>query len=628
MSDWLYKDIEKNRQKLLLFGQSPDDLRVKSQLPEWAAYRKAIVEDAELLLHTPLPTGEDMWDIRNWIGRMIFHTVAYWISGRHEFSACARQITLDFVKRGEWRDIRHRWTTFDIAMGETCFGLGLLYDWLYDEFSEEERRLLRSTIVEKLLVYFIYESDRPGEKIHMAGRANWTGVMNGGAVTAALALWDEHPICSEVVNRARSNVKPFLASWVDGGCEEGASYWGYGLTYLWYMYTQLEEKLGITDGVWEYKGLEDTGLYPILFFPNKTLVGFGDAWPGGSLSPILFLMERTGKHRKYSPFLQASLLEAEDGMLQSRRFAPGREWNAGLVYTFIWAIDNRPAEQQVLASLPLAKCWPHSAYVAAADSWPSPSRYLAVHGGVLETLHCHYDHGHFQYMVNNEFIFCDLGPLLYTTPDYFDELLRRTIYESGSAGHNTLTVDGESQIYHCFAPIINFETSHEQSSWTVVLENSYPANDIKLRRHFIWIHATGEFAYTDVLESETPHQITAHLHTLQDMTGDKDFLYIVGKASSANLTFAADASWALTVEENTYLSPLNPEAPHSRVQKGRREMRAVQTFEPLKSMISTAAIVPGGPEESSAGPKAKINIASGTVCIYFPLSGIHAELHL
>jgi len=66
----------------------------------------------------------------------------------------------------------------DLATGEICRGLGLLYDWLYDALSEQERAEIREVLVNRGIVP-VYERSI-GRAFWATHHTNWCAVVHGG----------------------------------------------------------------------------------------------------------------------------------------------------------------------------------------------------------------------------------------------------------------------------------------------------------------------------------------------------------------------------------------------------------------------------------------------------------------
>lgn len=84
-----------------------------------------------------------------------------------------------------------------LDVAEMTAALGIGYDWLYEELSEEDRRGIREAIVEKGL--------KPSLTVNSWTRAvhNWNQVCNAGMAIGALAVAESEPeLAARMVARA------------------------------------------------------------------------------------------------------------------------------------------------------------------------------------------------------------------------------------------------------------------------------------------------------------------------------------------------------------------------------------------------------------------------------------------
>ena len=114
---------------------------------------------------------------------------------------------------------------------EMSHALGIGYDWLYDELSEEEKTTIRQALVEKGL--------KPAMEFYrtsgwwVMARHNWNQVCNGGIGIAALAIAEEEPEIAEYILKeaVKSIQRPMGEFAPDGGWVEGPGYWDYATRY-------------------------------------------------------------------------------------------------------------------------------------------------------------------------------------------------------------------------------------------------------------------------------------------------------------------------------------------------------------------------------------------------------------
>ena len=163
----------------------------------------------------------------------------------------------------------------DTAEMTHAFALG--YDWLYDRWTEDQRRLLREAIVSKGLREGLkaYESQEGWTR----GKYNWNQVCNGGLASGALAVADIEPrLAARIVREAVCGVPYAMEHYApDGAGTEGVIYWDYGSRYNIILMSSLETALGTDFGLSAIDGFGKSGYYPMYMSgASRIPFNFGD----------------------------------------------------------------------------------------------------------------------------------------------------------------------------------------------------------------------------------------------------------------------------------------------------------------------------------------------------------------
>ncbi len=163
-----------------------------------------------------------------------------------------------------------------------AFGIG--YDWLYDQWTADQRQVLRTAIVELGLQQGLKVYQPPRKAAGTTSQHNWNQVCNGGMTIGALAVADEEPEIWRArswrhairsVPRAMQNFAP------DGAWGEGPGYWSYATQYNVAMLAALESALGTDYGLSAIPGFSEAGTFPIyLTGPLDRTFDFADADAG------------------------------------------------------------------------------------------------------------------------------------------------------------------------------------------------------------------------------------------------------------------------------------------------------------------------------------------------------------
>ena len=174
----------------------------------------------------------------------------------------------DYVKRA-WADLHAAagfkdWNPahfLDTAVMTCALAIG--YDWLWDQWTPDQRLELREAIVRLGL--------EPAMKVY-SGKSgwhlvdyNWNQVCNGGIAMGALAVADEEPeIASKILSHAIASIPRAMNAYApDGAGREGAGYWDFGSKYNIMLLASLDSALGTDFGLGTIDGFKQSGDYQI-----------------------------------------------------------------------------------------------------------------------------------------------------------------------------------------------------------------------------------------------------------------------------------------------------------------------------------------------------------------------------
>ncbi|MFT3935195.1 MAG: DUF4962 domain-containing protein [Chitinophagaceae bacterium] len=155
-----------------------------------------------------------------------------------------------------------------LDVGEMTYAFALGYDWLFDYLSDDQKRIIKSAIIEKGLsrALMAYEGLAVQNESWWPNVGhNWNQVCNGGIGVGALAIADEEPklaerILKNVIQRLPLAMKHFAP---DGAWNEGPGYWSYATAYNVAIIAALKTATGKDFGLSSIEGFSKTGLFPI-----------------------------------------------------------------------------------------------------------------------------------------------------------------------------------------------------------------------------------------------------------------------------------------------------------------------------------------------------------------------------
>ena len=202
--------------------------------------------------------------------------LAYVISGERQHLHLARRWALAMTEVPKTELRRY-------GLGIYAAGLARAYDWLYDEFTDEERQKIREHLAR--LVLEVYHGSIPGHERQQwwadatMHHDHWIPV--GGYGEAALALLGEVDEASTWAAAAKEDFDVCL-SWLgeDGAWHEGAADWCYTLAPLLWFYGAWQSVVG--DDFHDFPWLRNTAAYRLYhWLPDGTYVYLNDSFRSG-----------------------------------------------------------------------------------------------------------------------------------------------------------------------------------------------------------------------------------------------------------------------------------------------------------------------------------------------------------
>lgn len=392
----------------------------------------------------------------------------------------------------------------DTAEMTAAFGIG--YDWLYDQWTADQRQVLRTAIVELGLQQGLKVYQRSKGGWHTS-QHNWNQVCNGGLTIGALAVADEQPqLAGEILEQAIRSVPRAMQNFApDGAWGEGPGYWSYATQYNVAMLAALESALGTDYGLSAIPGFAEAGTFPIYVTgPLDRTFDFADAHAGTPRPPQLLWFARKFNRPEYAAF----------------QIAHAKPSAMDLVYY------DPQGHQADLAKLPPDKYFREAEVGVFRSAWNDrKALWVAFKAGSNAVNHSHLDLGTFVLEALGQRWFVDLGADDYNLPGYFGGQ-RWNYYRLRAEGHNTLLVNpgqGPDQDPRAATKIVRFEASGQGGLPSAVLDltPAYAAHAAKVMRT-ISVHDRRWVTIRDEIETKEPAEVWSLLHTpaAMDLDGE------------------------------------------------------------------------------------------------------------
>ncbi len=447
----------------------------------------------------------------------------------------------------------------DTAEMTHAFALG--YDWLYDHWTEEQRRTLVEAIAVKGL--------REGLKIYDSGKGwatnenNWNQVCNGGLISGALAIADREPqLAARVVRAAVLSVPLAMRHYEpDGAGTEGATYWGYGSRYNLVLLASLQSALGTDFGLKDVGALGKSGFYQIYMSgANRVAFDFADCGRSRVSEAQHFWLARVYDLPALSWFRLNALEKGKE---------------RGGVLDLLW-LDERGRGLD-FKSLPLDRYFRGAECASMRSSWEPDAIMLGIQAGDSMNLggHRHLDLGSFVLDALGERWIIDSGVEHETYLTHRNKNPRHAYYRVRAEGHNVPVLNpgkGPDQNPKAVAKFVRFESTPDNAVAVVDLTQAYQPNVSRAQRTFA-LADRKRVILTDEVVANRPAELWWFLHTEAQVKlgaqGRSATLSQHGKTFTVFLDAPAGA--AFTVMDCAPL-PSSPNPQPQASNKGRRKL--------------------------------------------------------
>ena len=445
---------------------------------------------------------------------------------------------------------------------EMTYAFGIAYDWFFQRWSSERRKVLRDAIVRMGL--------QPGMDVYRSASGwhtrdnNWNQVCNGGLAIGALAIADDSPaLAAEVLHAGIRSLPLAMKHYApDGAGTEGATYWDYGTRFNIKMISALETALGTDFGLSHLPGFAESGLYQMyLSGADRMALDFEDCGLRRLSTPMHLWMARRFARPEYGWFRLTALEEdpADGGFLDLLWFdESGRNF------------DPR--------RLPLDRYFREAELVSVRSAWQDRNALVvAMQAGNNNNLQGHrsLDLGTFILESNGVRWIIDSGVDHETYLTHRNKIKRPDFYRIRAEGHNTLVINpdkGPDQDPAAFARVVSFSSNPNRVVAVFDLTPAYARHARSVRRT-LEVLDRRRVRITDRVTAAAPAEVWwfAHTEAAVDLTPDARAAILSrhGRRLAARLAAPSSGVFQVMAAEPLPTSP-NPKPQASN--QGRRKL--------------------------------------------------------
>jgi hypothetical protein len=564
--------------------------KVRSGFPQqmW----KSILSDCRKFLALPAPelSARSASEYMSWydvgdtaVTRMQYLALTYVITGDTRYADKAKEIMWAVLSWSSWIDLDEGGEP-GLMMGRVTGGVAIIYDWLYDYLTIDERSTVMKAVAEKGAEP-LYQASIDGIWWNDRSRCNWNSVTHGGMGLAGLAFLGEYENASRWVSLAASKIRKYFDSGgKNGGWGEGLHYWFYGLVPA-VLFSDALRRVTLLD-LYQSDFLRETLYFPLyLMTPGlERHANFGDSWLGvgaiswtATLTLRLSSEYRDGHGQKFFNLLMEKHVVGADA-------AP---------WALIW-YDNS-VNPEPLDDLPLSRMFEGLGWVVVRSGWGPQDVFLAFKSGPNWN-HGHADQNSFILEAFGEPLIVDLGAGRYSA-DYFEGNLD---YHMASIGHNVVLLDGHGQVdprpgWRGQTPsgtILSFQTQAGPEPYTQMVgdaSTTYPM-PVKFIRQIVFVPPR-TIVLLDRVEAPSSSEFQWLVHTTGKFKIDGSDITIVKDNALLAMKFLLPQRFNWTIHhDQTVTTNWQTEEPAAYVE--------VSTLERATSAVFLAVLYPARPGEN------------------------------
>jgi len=502
--DWL-AHLKKEHPRLLLRSADLDRIqRLRQSDPLIRRWADLLHQEADRICNQPtsqyvLPDGKRLLATsRRVLHRVYTLALIYRLDPQPKYLRRAWQELEAAARFKDWNP-RH---FLDTAEMSHAFAIG--YDWLYDQWTPQQRKVLQTALIEKGL--------KPALQVYRRGgwwaksRFNWNQVCNGGIGLGALAILDQEPaLCTEILNHAVQSIRIAMGEFApDGAWPEGPGYWNYATRYNCAFLAGLESAVGTDWNLSQMPGFAQTGWFPIYVTgPLGRTFNFADGGDGSLRAPQMFWLAR----KFHQPLFAWH----------------ARTYAAPAPQDLLWYVPTKT--DPIRARLPLDRYFRHTEIVTMRTAWLDPkATFVGFKAGDNRFNHSHLDLGTFVLDAQGRRWAVDLGSDNYNLPQYFGRL-RWTYYRLRAEGHNTLVLNpssGPDQDPKAATQIIRFQSKPQTAFALADLTAAYAKDASRVWRGIRLDRRNQSVLVQDEVTFRKPGELWWFLHTPAQITLTSD----------------------------------------------------------------------------------------------------------
>ncbi|MCK5811366.1 MAG: heparinase II/III family protein [Clostridiales bacterium] len=383
--------------------------------------------------------------------RILRNCIVYKITNEKKYLESMKKQLFYLIDKWPWIERYHKKEIklhADLRTGIIMYTLGLVYDWMYHDFTELERLKIFEAIT--IRGYDLLKKDIKQDAFYLTSYGNnWLAIMLGGYCVAALATYHECDYSKDIYKLAIKRTKIMSETLGnDGAWEEGPGYWG-GISFM-VMFFDILSSVDNAPNFNLRDSIMHTPLFPIYMnMPPNGRANFSDAhYPQDYNSIYIFAtIARIYKN----PYYQWAFLEFRKIAKESKSFLRKIKITDFRLqeetYSFLSYDKSITPKYPIIYDTLKVFQGSNYGFLSSRNGFgrQDTGTIVCANAGTNGTNHHQLDIGQVIITSNMENYICDPG---YGLVYYFKDKTKATMenyFAKNSFGHNIVTIGNNSQ---------------------------------------------------------------------------------------------------------------------------------------------------------------------------------------
>ncbi|MBR2037562.1 MAG: heparinase II/III family protein [Lachnospiraceae bacterium] len=362
------------------------------------------------------------------VNRAMYLSMAYKLTGDSKYKDYLWEEIENVCNFPEWYN---KWQFLDT--GEFLAGFAIAYDWMYDEWTEDQRAIMEEAILKHGLYWdqtYLYGTGAVPNTF-VFSTTNRNAVTNGGSGMAAIALYDKYPdICADLLEKTYHAIEIGMREFApDGATTESPNYWEYTLRYLSMFMASTEVTFGTDFNILKAPGFDKTGEFYVYIDGLEGCYNYHDS----------------GVYKKLtsSTLFWYSNVTQKPGLTQIQLLKMKNNNVTGDVYSIMFY--DPAIEPATEITLDTAKYFGRFEFVSMRSNWTdNEGIYTAFHTGQTNISHAHMDSGSFVLDIGGQRFAGDYGSEDYSLYPSQNPEDKYHLFRLSPEGHNIFVINPDT----------------------------------------------------------------------------------------------------------------------------------------------------------------------------------------